>query len=168
MKDVSTPKRESGGAFKAIVRICGLIGITAFFLPFFNGHSGVELIQDLLNGKSPLDLVNAITKDRVGGSPRQTPDSLIAKVIGALFLFSIMAFTLIAAWMTVSGRYWGGALTLLIIVNVAAWILVQFVGSAGLDEPRFYIDNAGPGYLVANSALFAPFIGMFFFDKSVR
>lgn len=170
MKETTTEKKDSGGAYKALVRICGLIGITAFFLPFFNGHSGIELVQDLVKGgKSPLDLIHSITQDREHGSAPTSTVTLMGKIIGVLFLFSIVAFTVISLWMIVSGKYWGGALTILILFNLATWILVQFLGKrAGLMETSFYMDNAGPGYLVSNAALFVPFVGMFFLDKSVR
>jgi hypothetical protein len=170
MKETHPPKKSSGPAFKALVRICGLIGIGAFFLPYFNGHTGLELIKELASkALSPGELFTAILRND-GAEPDSTLTyTLMSKVIGGVFLLGMIVFTIMSLWMTLSGRYAGGPLTMLLLFNAAAWVLVQFAGGkAGLDSTRFYMGHADIGYYVANAALFLPFIGMFFLDKSVQ
>jgi hypothetical protein len=148
---------DSGPAFKVIVRICGLAAIAAIFLPFIGKFSIIDLVK----------LVTEAGAD-VGGNLKLlfVGKTAMATVTNCILLSAFVIFPLIGLMMAIRGKYAGGPFTYLLLFNIAAFFLVNFFGAdAGIDG-NFFI-NTGLGYWIGCGALFAPFLAMFFLDKSI-
>ncbi len=155
----SKEPKETGTAFKIVVRLCGLIAIGGFFLPYLNQLSGLDLAQGI--GES---ISNKGFGDTMSGlfGATSTPGS----IVNFLIIIAYIVFPLIGLMMLSRGRYTGGPFTFLLLFNIAAWVMVNFFGAdAGIDTNFFML--TGPGYWVSCGGLFLPFIAMFFLDKSI-
>lgn len=151
--------KDSGTTFKVIVRICGLVAIGGFFLPFLQQVSGLELSQaigDSINNIGFGDTVSGLF------GAKSTPGS----IVNGLIILAYVLFPLIGLGMLLRGKYTGGPFTFLLLFNIAAWVMVNFFGAdAGITTNFFMI--TGPGYWVSCGGLLLPFIAMFFLDKSI-
>ena len=148
---------DSGPAFKVIVRICGLAAIAGIFLPFIAQLSIIDLVKLVKDGGP--DVGGNIKALFVGTTG-------MATVTNCILLSAFLIFPLIGLMMAIRGKYAGGPFTYLLLFNIAAFFLVNFFGTqAGIDG-NFFI-NTGLGYWIGCGALFAPFLAMFFLDKSV-
>lgn len=155
----SQEPKESGTAFKIVVRLCGLVAIGGFFLPYLQQLSGLDLGQAIGESISNQGFGDTMTGLFAASS---TPGS----IVNFLIIIAYIAFPLIGLMMLLRGKYSGGPFTFLLLFNIAAWVMVNFYGSdAGIDTNFFMI--TGPGYWVSCGGLFLPFIAMFFLDKSI-
>lgn len=151
--------KDSGLGFKIMVRICGLIAIGGFFLPYIAERSGLDMIQHI---QMRMDLMGF----------GETISSLFsAKTVGAsilngLLIFSYILFPLIGLLMLLRGKYSGGPFTIILFFNIAIFVLFKlFAVEAEIEVGFFSLLNVG--YWVSVGGLFLPFVGMFFLDKSV-
>ena len=81
-------------------------------------------------------------------------------------ILSPAIFALISLYMTILGKYSGGPFTFLLLYLGISWALFFFAGEqVGVDTNFFKMAEFG---LWGNvGALFVPFVGMFFLDKSI-
>ncbi len=151
--------KDSGTAFKIVVRLCGLVAIGGFFLPFLNTLSGLDLAQlisDSITANGFGDTMSGLF------AAKSTPGS----IVNILIILAYILFPLIGLMMVLRGKYSGGPFTFLLFFNIAAWVMINFFGAdAGINENFFMI--TGIGYWVSCGGLFLPFIFMFFLDKSI-
>jgi hypothetical protein len=149
--------RDSGPAFKAVVRICGLVAIGSIFLPFLGGLSILDYFQHISeNADGPVQGIQQLLSSTTG----------MGTLTNALLLASFLFYALLGLSMLLRAKYAGGPLTFLIIFNVAAFFLVQYFGAdAGLQGNFF--QTMSYGYWIGTGGLFLPFIAMFFLDKSI-
>lgn len=158
-RSASNSPKDTGIPFKLVVRLAGAIGIGAFFLPWFEGLTGLELFTGLFQSAQEQGIVNTMQDLSEGESAWGT-------IIPIFLITVILLFTFIALVMLLLGRYKGTPLTVLILVNVGGWAMLQFFGSqAGYTSGFFAL--AGLGYWIAVGALFLPFFAMIFLDKSI-
>lgn len=153
----SDKKSGSGMPFKLLVRICGLAGVGAFFLPFFEGMSGLEYFKAIFGVIGEGGIKGLFDTFGEGGPA----------IIGGIFLIlGYIIFPIISLWMLLSGKYSGGPLTFVLLFNLAGWLIIHFWGTQMGVETSFF-GIVGLGYWIATAALFVPFVGMFFLDKSI-
>lgn len=161
---------SSGPAMKAAVRICGLIAIGAFFLPWFGGKGfldfdkgigGLQLIDRIIDFVVNSEDFSSISK----GFARGTDGTAVA-----VFTFYVVliptAFALTGLYMLFTAKYSGGPMTFLIIFLVGSWLLFMLLGDGANIKDNFWV-SARAGVWVGSAAMFFPFIGMFFLDKSI-
>jgi hypothetical protein len=141
---------DSGPVFKVVVRLCGLAAIAGVFLPFLMGLSIIDMVKGIVEHNSLQQMFTT-----AGG----TATNLVL-VSGYLF------FPLFGLVMVFRGKYAGGPLTFLLLFNLAAFLLVHFFGTDAGITGNFFV-NTGLGYWIACGGLFAPFVAMFFLDKSI-
>lgn len=143
---------DSGTPFKVVVRLCGLAAIAGIFLPF-------------IGGASILDLINSL---RDTGSLGTMGSSTMGTITHILLLSGFILLPLFGIGMVIRGKYAGGPFTFLILYNLAAFFLVMFYGpeAGGSITGNFFV-NTGLGYWISAGGLFAPFMAMFFLDKSI-
>lgn len=141
---------DSGPLFKVIVRLCGLAAIAGIFLPFIEGMSVMEVFQQF----------------KYAGIGSLSGKSAMGTVTNVLLLSGYVLFPLLGLVMALRGKYAGGPFTFLLLFNLAAFLLVLFYGPDAEVVGNFFI-NTGLGYWISCGALFAPFLGMFFLDKSI-
>ena len=151
--------KDSGPGFRWFVRICGLIAIGGFFLPYLNGFSGLELVEGLGDRISSIGFVSAMGK-------MVEADSVPGSLVHGLVLFAYFGLPLIGLFMFIRGKYAGGPFTILLLFNIAAFVMFRFFGADADVNTNFFLIT-GIGYWVTTGALFLPFVGMFFFDKSI-
>ncbi len=151
--------KETGTAFKLVVRICGLIAIGGFFLPYLNNLSGLNLVNDIGNSITENGFRDTITG-------LFAAKSAFGSIVNFLLIVAYFAFPLIGLVMLLRGRYAGGPFTFLLLFNIAAWVMVNFFGTDTGIQTNFYL-LTGPGYWVSCAGLLLPFIAMFFLDKSI-
>lgn len=151
--------KDSGAAFKWLVRICGLAAIGGFFLPYLSGESGLEHFQSIIDGVNEIGFGPAM-KVVLGA------ETITGSVCLFIHILAFIALPLIGLKMLLTGKYKGGPFTFILLFNIAAFVMFRFFGDeTPLGSNWFLI--AEIGYWVSTGALFAPFIGMFFFDKSI-
>jgi hypothetical protein len=93
-----------------------------------------------------------------------------ALITGLFLSLGYILFPLLSLFMLLTGKYKGGPLTFLILFNLAGWLIIHFWGPdflGGDYTGSSFFGLTGPGYWIACSALLAPFVGMFFLDKSI-
>jgi hypothetical protein len=147
---------DSGGAFKIVVRLCGLAAIAGIFLPFFWGKSIIDLVKDPgMHG-----VVGNLKAFATGTTAMGT-------LTNVLMLLAYLIFPIIGLMMTIRGKYAGGPFTFLLLFNIAAFFLVNFFGPETNSFVGNFFINTGLGYWIACGGLFAPFLAMFFLDKSI-
>ena len=151
--------KDSGPGFRWFVRICGLIAIGGFFLPYLSGSSGLDLINEISDGISKVGFSSAVG---TLFEARTIPGSLVK----FLFLFAFFGLPFVGLVMVLRGKYAGGPFTLLLLFNIAAFVMFRFFGADADLNTNFFLIT-GIGYWVTTGALFLPFVGMFFFDKSI-
>lgn len=154
-----TTTADSGPAYKAVVRICGLIAIAGIFLPFIQWNSILDIIAGMQDAISSLGFFDTI-KGMVSAT------SIPGTITKSLMLLSFVFFPLIGLGMLIRGKYAGGPLTFLILFNIGLFLLVNFFGQDAAIVGNFFA-NTGYGYFISVGALFVPFIAMFFLDKSI-
>lgn len=151
---------DSGTAYKILVRVCGLAAIGAMILPVFQGLNAIDFftaIGDAFSAGGIAEVFNQLAGGNEGGP---------ALFTGIFLMLAYVLIPLIGLFMLLTGKYSGGPLTFAILFNIAGWLIVHFWGpDMGLESGFFGL--AGIGYYAAMGALFAPFIGMFFLDKSI-
>jgi hypothetical protein len=142
---------DSGPLFHIIVRLCGLAAIAGIFLSFIGDHNMLELFNQI----------------RYGGFGFMAGKTVMGAITNAVLYSGFVFFPLIGAIMVIRGKYEGGPFTFLILYNLAAFLLVLFFGAeTGGVVGNFFV-NTGLGYWIACGGLFAPFLAMFFLDKSI-
>ncbi|MBK9449309.1 MAG: hypothetical protein IPN95_07815 [Bacteroidetes bacterium] len=149
---------DSGPAFKVIVRLCGLAAIVAIFLPFIGKFSIIDLVN-LVKEPGSAGVAGNIKALFVGTTGMATLTNCI--LLSAFLFFPVFGLT-----MAIRGKYAGGPFTYLLLFNIAAFFLVNFFGPQAGIVGNFFI-NTGLGYWIGCGALFAPFLAMFFLDKSI-
>lgn len=151
--------KDSGPGFRWFVRICGLIAIGGFFLPYLEQLSGLDLINNFGDSFSALGVMPTVEGFFAASS---TPGSLVK----VLFLLAFFLLPFLGLLMLLRGKYAGGPFTVILLFNIAAFVMFRFFGDdAGMATNFFLL--TGIGYWVTTGALFLPFVGMFFFDKSI-
>ncbi len=158
-KKESAPK-DSGPAFKWLVRLSGLAVIGGIFLPFLERMDILQLLETFQNGAAAS-----------GGYPGFfelyfTAASTGGVFVKALFLLPFVMFPLIGLSMVLRGKYAGGPFTLLILFLIAAFVMFRMFGDDAGTATNFFMIT-GLGFWVSVGGLFLPFIGMFFLDKSI-
>jgi hypothetical protein len=150
---------DSGPAFKVIVRICGLAAIAGIFLPFFWNWSVIDLVRQIGNPHG-YGVIGNLKMMATGTTSMGT-------VTNVIMLLAYLLFPLIGLMMLIRGKYAGGPFTFLLLFNIAAFFLVNFFGPETNSFVGNFFLNTGLGYWIGCSALFAPFLAMFFLDKSI-
>lgn len=150
---------DSGPAYRAVVRICGLIAIIGIFLPFIEWKNIIEVTDAIQLAIPEIGLPETI-------SQMFAADSLMGSITKGLMVSSFLIFPLIGLGMLIRGKYAGGPLTFLILFNLGLFLLVNFFGADAGIAGNFFA-NTGYGYWISTVALFVPFIAMFFLDKSI-
>jgi hypothetical protein len=158
-RNSESPTSDSGPAYKAVVRICGLIAIIGIFLPFIGWKSIIEVSEAIQVAIPQMGLKTTISK-------LFEANTLMGSITKGLMVFAFIIFPLIGLGMLIRGKYAGGPLTFLILFNLALFLLVNFFGADAAITGNFFA-NTGYGYYISSGALFLPFIAMFFLDKSI-
>lgn len=150
---------DAGAPFKIVVRICGLAAIAGIFLPFFWKYSIIDLVN----------LVHQPNTNGAMGNLKQlaTGTTAMGTTTNVIMLLAYLIFPIIGLMMVIRGKYAGGPFTFLLLFNIAAFFLVNFFGPETNSFVGNFFINTGPGYWIACGALFAPFLAMFFLDKSI-
>ncbi len=141
---------DPGPFFKVIVRLCGLAAIAGIFLPFLEGMSIMDVIQQF----------------KYAGIGSLSGKSAMGTVTNVLLISGYVFYPLIGLVMALRGKYAGGPFTFLLVFNLAAFLLVLFCGVDAEVVGNFFI-NTGLGYWISCAGLFSPFLAMFFLDKSI-
>jgi hypothetical protein len=142
---------DPGPFFKVIVHLCGLAAIAGIFLPFIGGSTVMDLVQQL----------------RWAGFGSLEGQTIMGTVTSIVLTAGFVLFPLIGIVMAIRGKYAGGPFTFLLLYNLAAFLLVLFYGAeVGGLVGNFFV-NTGLGYWISCGALLAPFLAMFFLDKSI-
>lgn len=149
---------DSGPAFKVVVRLCGLAAIAGVFLPFMGGLSILDVIHKV-GEPGPNGVVGNL------GALFSSPTTM-GMVTNVVLLSAYVLFPVIGLYMALRGKYAGGPFTFLLLFNLAAFLLVNFFGVDAGIAGNFFV-NTGLGYWVGCGGLLAPFIAMFFLDKSI-
>jgi|GEM_PF-4034768 len=155
----SSGPKDSGLAFKIMVRICGLIAIGGVFLPFIGERSGIDLFQKIQLTVGEIgfsDTMSAIFTGKTAGGT----------ILNVFLILPYFLFPIIGLAMLIRGKYAGGPFTIILLFNIAIFVLFQiYAKDTGIDVGFFALFNIG--YWVSMAGLFLPFLGMFFLDKSV-
>lgn len=165
----STPK-DSGFSFKLLVRLCGLAVIGGLFLPFFT-----KLVPLMESEKvySVFDLIMSLV-DRFKDSSFSLGEMLslgsegqfLGYILGGLLFLIPVIFALTGLYMLLTAKYAGGPMTFLILILLGGWLGFHF-GGPGIGLESGFFSMISLGFWVGVGALTAPFLGMFFLDKSV-
>jgi hypothetical protein len=147
---------DPGTAFKLVVRICGLAVIAGIFLPFLLSQSVLTLGEQLGGYGGVWDNL----KGMLSGS------TVMGSITKCVLLSAFVFFPILGISMLLRAKYAGGPLTFLILFNLAAFLLVLFCGTNAGISGNFFV-NTGLGYWISCGGLFAPFVAMFFLDKSI-
>ena len=142
---------DSGPVFKIIVRLCGLAAVAGIFLPFIGGQSILDYIR--LMG--------------IPGSKILQGTTTMGTITSVVQLSGYVFFPLIGLLMAIRGKYAGGPFTFLLLFNLVAFLLVMFFGAEAGGTSKIFFLTCGLGYWISCGGLFAPFVAMFFADKSI-
>ena len=151
--------KDSGPAFKWLVRLCGVAVIGGLFLDFMRGYDVMELLQIYHTQIDFHGFGEYINREFIGET---TPEL----VIGLLLLLPWILFPIIGLLMVFRGKYSGGPFTVLLLIVLAGFILFRIYGEEAVDQSSFFAFT-DLGFWVSSGGLFLPFVGMFFLDKSI-
>lgn len=152
--------KDSGPAFKWMVRLCGLAAIGGIFLPFLEQMTVLDLFENFQQGA-----------DAYGGWGSSIgayfeAGSVGGTIVKGLFLLPYILFPLLGLNMFLRAKYAGGPFTLLLLFLIGAFVLFRLYGEDADSATNFFAITA-LGFWVSVGGLFLPFVGMFFLDKSV-
>lgn len=168
MSNKESAGKDSGFAFKLLVRLSGLGAIGALFLPFFregaDSHSAIVSFQGLFEQfqAGGLDSVISVLNLTAGGTSQT-----LGLVLGSFLMVLVpVVFALVGLYMFLTAKYSGGPVTLVILILLGGWLGFMFGGpTIGLEDGFFlYLST---GFWAGIGAFALPFVGMFFLDKSI-